>query len=339
MSVLLLTRIFVPLKMSLVISILPKRFILRKAGITVISALLALNGVSQQAKQLNDTSRNSESKSRIWVVGGAHAAFLIGSYITLDQAWYKDYPKEPFHYFNDLEEWNQMDKAGHIWTSYYLSRLSAASWRWAGQNTNKSVLLGSISAMAYQSIIEIQDGYSSKWGFSWSDMGANLFGTCVFAFQQISWNDQRIQVKMSYSPYQYPSDQIERRNQLFGSGSLERILKDYNSQTYWASINLKSFLPQTNLPAWLNISFGYGAEGMLGGFENKWEDEDGTTVTRYDVERKRQFYFAPDIDLTKIKTRSKFLRSVVFVVNSIKIPAPTISWDSKGTCKVYALYF
>jgi len=78
---------------------------------------------------------------------------------------------------------------------------------------------------------------------------------------------------------------------------------------------------------------------MLGGFENKWTDTDGSTITRYDVKRLRQFYFAPDIDLTKIKTKSKVVRSVLFVLNAIKIPAPTISWNSNGTCKVYALYF
>jgi len=78
---------------------------------------------------------------------------------------------------------------------------------------------------------------------------------------------------------------------------------------------------------------------MLGGFENKWEDKDGNTITRYDVERLREFYIAPDIDLTKIKTKSKFLRSVFYVVNMIKVPAPTISWNSNGTCKIYAVFF
>jgi len=316
----------------------------RIAGRIIILSLLLIflvRGFAQQPIPASDsTSRpNAKHNGRIWLVAGTHAAFLAGSYIALNQAWYSDFPKESFHFFNDIEEWNQMDKAGHIWTSYQLSRASAASWKWAGVNKKQSVLFGSLSALAYQSIIEIQDGYSAEWGFSWSDMAANVIGTGAFAFQQLGWKEQRVQIKMSYHAYDYPPDQIERRDQLYGESSLERILKDYNSQTYWASINLKSFFRNANLPPWLNISFGYGAEGMLGGFENKWTDKDGNEVTRYDVERLRQFYFAPDIDLTKIKTKSKFLRSVFFVVNIIKIPAPTISWNSNGTCKVYALYF
>jgi uncharacterized protein YfiM (DUF2279 family) len=303
-----------------------------------IAAILLTSMHRGYAQIVSDTTPK-KSKGRVWLVAGTHAAFLVGSYIALDNAWYKDFPKEKFHFFNDFLEWNQMDKAGHIWTSYQLSRASAASWKWAGLGESASVAAGSLSALAYQSIIEINDGYSAEWGFSWPDMGANIVGASAFAFQQLGWNDQRIQIKMSYHPSDYPSDELERRRQLFGDGSLERILKDYNSQTYWASVNLKSFFKKSNLPAWLNLSFGYGAEGILGGFENKWTDKDGNEVTRYDVQRLRQFYFAPDIDLTKIRTRSKFLRSVFFVVNAIKIPAPTISWDSKGTCRVYALYF
>jgi hypothetical protein len=315
-------------------SVTPKKILL-----AISLAHIFFNGLSQQTIVQKDSVSSSTLKTRTWIVGGAHGVFLAGSAVALNHAWYADYEKESFHFFNDLKEWNQMDKAGHIWSSYQLSRASTATWKWAGLSEKKSIFLGSASALAYQSIIEINDGFSADWGFSWSDMAANVIGTGAFTAQQLGWNEQRIQIKFSYSGFDYPPDQVERRNQLFGENSIERILKDYNSQTYWASINLKSFFKQSKFPAWLNVSFGYGAEGMLGGFENKWTDKDGNEVTRYDVERLRQFYLAPDIDLTKVKTRSKFLRSVFFLVNMIKIPAPTISWDSKGTCRVYAIYF
>jgi len=278
-------------------------------------------------------------KPRLWLVAGTHAAFWTGSYIALNKTWYADFPKEQFHFFNDFKEWKQMDKGGHVWTSYQLSRLSTAMWKWTGLSEKKSVWLGSASGLAYQSIIEIQAGYSAEWGFSWTDMAANITGVAAYAAQQLGWKEQRIQIKMSYYPYDYSPDLRTRRDQLFGKKPAERILKDYNAQTYWASINLKSFFRKSNLPAWLNISVGYGADGLLGGFENKWTDKDGNMITRSDVERKRQFYLAPDIDLTKIKTRSKFLRSLFFLVNMVKVPGPTISWDSKGTFKAFLLYF
>ena len=130
-----------------------------------------------------------------------------------------------------------------------------------------------------------------------------------------------------------------RANDLFGESMPERMLNDYNAQTYWLSFNIRSFLKHSNWPAWLNVAAGYGANGMYGGFENKWDDNLGNEITRYDIPRKRQYYLAPDIDFTKIKTSSRFLRSAFFVLNAFKCPAPALMIDSKGKFKAYAIYF
>ena len=55
-------------------------------------------------------------KKRIWIVVASQAALWTGSFIALNKAWYADYPKQSFHFFNDWSEWQQMDKAGHAWT-------------------------------------------------------------------------------------------------------------------------------------------------------------------------------------------------------------------------------
>ncbi len=281
----------------------------------------------------------ASSKKRLWLVTAVHTAFWAGSYIALDKSWYSNYPRSSFHFFNDNAEWLQMDKLGHVWTSYNVGRASAGLWRWAGLSPNKSAVYGGVSAIAYQSIIEIQDGFSAEWGFSWGDMVANVVGAGAFVGQQIGWKEQRIQIKMSYSPYDYPSDLINRRNQLFGKGPAERILKDYNSQTYWASINLRSFFKESKLPAWLNLSIGYSADGMVGGMENKWTDKQGNAFDRTDIPRIRRFFISPDIDLTRIKTKSKVLKTIFFAVNVLKIPAPAIELNSKGKLKGHIIYF
>jgi len=38
-------------------------------------------------------------------------------------------------------------------------------------------------------------------------------------------------------------------------------------------------------------------------------------------------YLAPDIDFTKIKTNSKFLRMVLFAANCLKVPAPALEFS------------
>lgn len=278
-------------------------------------------------------------KPRFWLVAGSHAGLWAGSYIALNKAWYADYPKESFHFFDDRKEWNQMDKAGHVWTAYHVSRVSSGMWKWAGLSERQSVIWGGVSAVLYQSIIEIQDGFSAEWGFSVGDMEANVIGAGMFMFQQLKWKEQRIQIKLSYWPYDYPTGLNTRRDQLFGKGIAERILKDYNSQTYWLSGNVHSFFKNSKWPAWLNVAIGYGSEGMLGGMENKWTDKNGTGFDRSDIPRIRKFYLSPDIDLTKIKTKSKFLRSAFYVLSMVKIPAPAIELNSKGKFKAYVLHF
>ena len=271
---------------------------------------------------------NFNSKKLI-IVAGANTVFYTGSFIALNKAWYADYEKTDFHFFNDNPEWNQMDKAGHVWSTYHVSRLSKEMWQWTGLNNNTSAILGGVSGMVYQSIIEIQDAYSAEWGFSWGDVGANVAGAGLFVLQELS-GEQKVSVKLSYWPKKYPADLKNRRDQLFGSSSLERILKDYNSQTYWLSANVSSFFPDAHLPRWLNIAVGYGADGMYGGRTNQWTDKEGVVHDYTDIRRVRKFYLSPDIDLTMITTRSKVLRKVFFILNMVKVPSPALSVATGG---------
>src|SRR5690606_38253718 len=108
----------------------------------------------------------------------------------------------------------------------------------------------------------------------------------------------------------------ERQKEILGTGPVA-VFKDYNAQTYWLSANIHSFFPETRLPKWLNIAVGYSAEGMLGGLENRWTNDSGNEITRFDIPRYRQYFLSPDIDLTKIPTKSGFLKTAFFVLDMI----------------------
>lgn len=287
-----------------------------------------------------DTLITKRNKKRQWLVGGINVLGYGGSLVLLNSAWYKNSARTSFHTFDDSREWLQVDKLGHAWAAYNAGQASAAMWKWAGVSHNKAVLIGGLSGFAYLTGIEFLDAHSAKWGWSWADIGANIFGSGLFIGQELLWKEQRIQYKFSFHGNSY-SDPVlkDRADDLFGKSWYERMLKDYNAQTYWLSANVKSFFPKSNWPAWLNVAVGYGADGMFGGFENTWAGNSGNAITRYDIPRKRQFYLAPDIDFTKIKTKSKFLRTAFSFLNSFKCPAPAFMLDSKGKMKVYALYF
>ncbi len=283
------------------------------------------------------TDTTSSHKNRIALVAGLNAAAYTGSLVVLNEAWYKGYRHTSFHVFNDSREWLQVDKTGHAWTAYTVGRYSADIWQWAGLSHKKAVWIGGLSGAGYLTVIEWLDAHSAKWGWSWADMGANVLGSGLFISQELIWKEQRVQFKFSAHPKSYDASLKPRADDLFGKSLPEKILKDYNGQTYWLSFNLKSFLPDSKLPPWLNISAGYGAEGMLGGFENKWFNNDGSVTTRYDITRRRQFYISPDIDLPKIKTKSKAVRTLLNVLNAVKVPAPALEF-SKGRLRGHWLY-
>lgn len=267
-----------------------------------------------------------QQQQRVWLTGAVSAIGYGGSFVFLNEAWYKGYPRSSFHTFNDGGEWQQMDKIGHAWTAYHTSRAATGLWKWSGLKPSTAVVLGTGSSLLYMLSIEYLDGRSAEWGWSWPDAGADIAGASLFALQELGWKEQKISLKFSSHRKHYETPALEgRANELYGSSLPERLLKDYNAQTYWLSANLKSLVPSWNLPRWLNLSIGYGADGMYGGYENRAFDKNGNlTFDRRDIHRYRQWYLAPDIDLTRLPVKSKFVKTVFFALNCLKFPAPSL---------------
>lgn len=253
------------------------------------------------------------------------ALTLIG----LDQLWYTDFTRSNFKTINDTDEWLQMDKIGHVFSAYQLGRVGANALNWAGVGKNDQLIYGATLGFGFLTAVELFDGFSEEWGYSWSDMAANAAGTGFYIGQELLWQEQRITLKYSFHQTQFAG---QRPNKL-GDGFLEEVLKDYNGQTYWLSANVKSFFQLSEIPKWLNFAFGYGAEGMLSG-----RTESVNTLI-LNQNRRRQFYFSLDVDLSRIPTNSRVLRTVFDVLNVIKVPAPTVSFDRENGVKFHYIYF
>jgi hypothetical protein len=277
-------------------------------------------------------------RKRVIINTSVHAGLYAVSMVVLNQAWYADYPRSKFHTYNDSKEWLQVDKTGHAWTAYQISRMSMASWKWAGLTRKQQIWYGGLAGAVFQTVIEVQDGFSEEWGWSWGDFTANCLGSALLIGQQLGWDEQRVSLKFSFHKMTYDDPMLnERSDSLFGTSLPERALKDYNGQAYWLSANLHSFFPKSKIPAWLNVAVGYGASGMFGGYDNIWESGN-VTYDRSDIPRLRQWYLAPDIDFTRIPTKSKFLKGAFFLLNAFKFPAPALML-SNGKLKVHAIYF
>jgi hypothetical protein len=270
------------------------------------------------------------NKKRLKTLVVSETAIATVALIGLNQIWYADYPRSHFHYINDNAEWLQMDKVGHVFSSYHLASLGANSLKWAGASRKSQLIYGSTLGLGFLTVVEIFDGYSANWGASLGDVAANVGGTALYVSQDLLWKEQRIVPKFSFHTTPYAS----ARPNVLGSSLPEQILKDYNGQTYWLSANVHSFAKSSSIPKWLNIAFGYGAEGMITG-----NDEFVNTIFLPESKRYRQFYLSFDLDLTKIKTKSHFVKTILTVFNSIKIPAPTFEIKGSGGTKFHLLYF
>jgi hypothetical protein len=247
--------------------------------------------------------------------------------------WYHKNPRSKFHFFNDNAEWLQMDKFGHATTAYTIAAVQYDLLRWCGVKNGPSITAGSLTALGYMSIIEILDGFSSKWGFSKGDMLANIIGSALFAAQQQGWREQRISLQFSYHASLFPPYYPEE----LGDNRVSRIIKDYNGQTYWLSINIKSFLPSSSgFPPWLNLSMGYGAEGMIGARANP-DSINGKAIPFF--QRYRQFYLAPGIDFLRVPSSSGLFNTAAYLTRFIEFPGPALEWNGLGKWKFHPLYF
>ena len=294
---------------------------MRKNQLFLIFLILAFTTLKAQNSfwKKSDTLDIKKRRTLIIAESSAYAVSMIG----LNQLWYANYPKSNLHSINDNKEWLQMDKMGHAMTSYYVGKMGMNLLNWTGDTKKNQLIYGATLGLAFLTTVEIFDGFSQQWGFSYGDMIANASGTGLLIGQELLWNEQRIQFKYSFHQTHF----APLRPNLLGSNFLEESLKDYNGQTYWLSANLWSFAKESKIPKWLNLAVGYGAENMI------------TGDALPNDHRYRQYYLSLDIDLSKIKTKSKFLRSLFDTINFIKVPAPTLSYSKEHKFGFSFLYF
>jgi hypothetical protein len=328
---------------------------LQKVKISFILLIYSYFLSAQYTTGLADSTKVIEqqfNKNRFYTALGIGSVIYGAGTYSLVKYWYSDYGFTGFHVFNDWGEWKHMDKIGHIYTAYNQSSVMYDGAIWTGMKKSNSLIFGFSMGMLLQTTIEVLDGFSPKWGFSYADMSANVLGAGVFFAQQKLWSEQRVLMKVSSGKRSYSKEPIfsangngssslnQRANELFGVSFPERYLKDYNAQTYWLSFNLSSIIDNYKIPPWLNVSVGYGAQNMFGGYANSWTDQNGNIYSlNNDFDRYNQFYLTPDIDFRRIPVKSQFLKALFKALNLIKMPMPGIEVNTKGKVVFHYLVF
>lgn len=258
--------------------------------------------------------------------------YFVGSMLALNNTWYKDRDKVPFHFYNDNKAYLQVDKFGHAFGAYAISYVGYYSLVKIGLSEKNALLYGGTLGLIFQTPIEIMDGIHEGWGFSWGDMAANAIGSGLFIGQELIFKEQIVKYKYSY----WESKYAQNSNNLFGKTTIDRMLNDYNGQTYWLSMPIDKIIPNKRIAPYINIALGYGANGMYGEYEN-YTSYKGVEIPA--TNRYRQYLLSLDIDWTKIPTNSKILKSLFQGLTFVKIPFPTLEYNSKGKLKGYWIYF
>jgi hypothetical protein len=271
------------------------------------------------------------NKKRLYTAIGTKAATYAAGLSFLSFIWYQDQERVPFHFYDDSKGYLQMDKAGHAYAAYWQSYSAYHALRWAGVSKKKALLFGGPMGIIFQTPIEVFDGLYEGWGFSNYDMLANAFGPALFVAQEAFWDDQIVLMKFSYAPSKYPDYHSH-----LGETPLESFFLDYNAHTYWFSGNLKKITGLEVLPPWLNLAFGYSANGMIYEFDNPefYRGEPFPPLERY-----RQYLFSFDVDFSKIPTRKPWLRKVFNALNTIKVPFSALEYNRVEGFQFRPVYF
>src|SRR4051812_48252126 len=95
-----------------------------------------INSTAQDSLSLFEFSPTLNTKRVNSIKYATVAAYPLSMY-WLYTEWYKSYPQTRFHFFDDETEWEHMDKAGHLVTSYCISGGYAGILRWSGVERRK----------------------------------------------------------------------------------------------------------------------------------------------------------------------------------------------------------
>jgi hypothetical protein len=307
--------------------------------LSLFCILIALNILARNEKDINaDTTLNLKDSSSLYhkriiklaVAGGVTYTTAMLGFYHFD---YQDKLQSHFHIGPVTNNWRmRMDETHHATATYYIGRIGYDLLHWAGMNETRATLIGGLSGFIMLSSQEILDGFSTRWGATIGDLTTNALGSAFFISQQLVWHDQKMLLKWSYHPTSFPAYCPEE----LGRNSYQKIIKDYNGQTFWISANLKSFSHQdSHIPRWFNIALGLGVTGITGPVnENPVTGENPIST----FEPRRLYYIAPDIDLTKIHTNSKTLKWVFEALGFLKFPLPALELSGKGI-KFKPFYF
>ncbi len=142
------------------------------------------------------------------------------------------------------------DKLGHFWSTYTLGHAFAFAYRWWDYDAETANILGALSSLGFQTLMEVGDSFSADNGFSYEDAIMNFAGAgAAYILGKYPELARKIDFRLEYGPDSF--DDI--------SGD---ILTDYESQRYLMALKLDGFdVFQNSYLSYLELHVGYEMSG------------------------------------------------------------------------------
>jgi Predicted periplasmic lipoprotein (DUF2279) len=267
----------------------------------------------------DDRKKYKVDPIKMTALGVVAAGVFTGMHIYYANTWWKDQVTY-FKYAEDGYYARNMDKASHVFTANFFTVATATAYEWAGVEPGKALLYGAFTSMAYETYIEMNDGFAPNWGFDWGDMGANVAGA-LYPFLQKAYSPlENINFKWSFQP-----GWISKKT---SSENKDDLLDDYTNMTFWLSVNPMMVLPKSFTDAKYYPNFLAFALGMS--IQN-------ASHTAGSQNAEVEWFLSFDWDITKLPGNSEFMKKLKKILNFYHFPAPAVRISPSGVW--YGLYF
>lgn len=266
---------------------------------TQFEANVPLSLMSNMVPNNIDPLKTKVDYTSLAVVGGITLGVGVGVHIYQANAWWQNQSSK-FKIVNDWEYALWLDKMGHFFGSALMAHGLSAGLEAANVDLEKSAIYGAIGAFAFETFIEIEDGFGPEWGFSPGDWGADFLGALYTVGQYYYPTLKHIQPRVSYFPSKKYRDGEHKGN----------IIDDYAGQKYWLAFRMKELLPQNiseYWPSFLMLSVGMGLR-----------DWDGYGGGKQDI------FIALDLDAEQIPLYGPVWQFIKNTLNFIHFPMPGI---------------
>ena len=174
--------------------------------------------------------------------------------------WWKESGKSSFHFTN--ERWfgadtyaGGADKASHIVFGYAATRVAEKTFESFGETPANARLLSLALTGVGGALVELGDGFTKLYGYSWEDVTSNLIGALAATAVSATHTEDLLGLRFGFVPAKTPPPQ----NRAYGYGH------DYSEDIYSADLKLNGAIRRLGgrpgLARFLVVSMTYGSKG------------------------------------------------------------------------------